>query len=77
MSTRWCGRCRSLQTIDWQVDHTFGAAAEAARCPACGAVWGVRERRKTWISQSPGQADSSGGAFTGDHTRPSHQAGQA
>ena len=31
--------------MTWQVDLRFGPGAEAARCPLCGAVWGVRVRR--------------------------------
>lgn len=45
MSTRWCGRCRAQREIEWRTDFSFGPRAESARCPACGTVWGVRERR--------------------------------
>lgn len=47
MSARWCGHCRSQQIMEWTADVTFGPGAESARCPACGAMWGVRERRRT------------------------------
>ena len=47
MSARWCGHCRSQQTINWTVDVAFGPGAESARCPGCETVWGVRERRRT------------------------------
>jgi hypothetical protein len=52
MSTRWCGRCRAQREIEWSADISFGPRAESARCPACGAVWGVRERRKGPFEQS-------------------------
>ena len=47
MSARWCGDCRSQQTINWTLDVTYGPDAESARCPSCENVWGVRERRRT------------------------------
>lgn len=53
MPSRWCGRCRSDQAIDWTADVAFGLGAESARCPACGAVWGVRARRKPPVSRRP------------------------
>jgi hypothetical protein len=46
MGDRWCGRCRAPRPIEWQEDVAFGPRAESARCPVCGTVWGVRERRK-------------------------------
>ncbi len=46
MGERWCGCCRAWRPIEWQEDFSFGPRAESARCPACGAVWGVRDRRK-------------------------------
>jgi hypothetical protein len=45
MSTRWCGRCRMQREIEWGADFSYGPRAESARCPACGTLWGVRERR--------------------------------
>lgn len=47
MATRICGGCRTQQTMEWSADYRFGPNAEAVRCPACGAVWGVRQRRRT------------------------------
>lgn len=46
MGERWCGRCRTVRPIEWQEDIAFGPRAESARCPICGTVWGVRDRRK-------------------------------
>jgi len=49
MAIRTCGHCRTQQAIEWIADYRFGAGAEAARCPLCGAVWGVRTRRKSLL----------------------------
>ncbi len=68
MGERWCGRCRAPRPIEWQEDITFGPRAESARCPVCGAVWGVRDRRKVpaeprlvppqrWAPRAPGAPD--------------------
>ncbi|MER3419445.1 MAG: hypothetical protein C4290_02495 [Chloroflexota bacterium] len=46
MGERWCGRCRVWRPIEWREDFSFGPRAESARCPVCGTVWGVRDRRK-------------------------------
>lgn len=47
MPARTCGGCRTQQAMDWAADYRFGPTAEAVRCPACGTVWGVRQRRRT------------------------------
>jgi hypothetical protein len=44
MTGRRCGRCGIQQPMEWTPDREFGPAAESIRCPACGAVWGVRTR---------------------------------
>ena len=31
--------------MEWAPDIAFGPRAESVRCPVCGTVWGVRERR--------------------------------
>jgi hypothetical protein len=52
MGIRWCGRCSLAREIEWEPDFAFGPNAESARCPWCGAVWGVRERRKGAYEQA-------------------------
>jgi hypothetical protein len=56
-TTRWCGACRSAQTIEWQEDRTFGERSESARCPRCGTVWGVRTRREPVPSETAAQGE--------------------
>ncbi len=49
MAERWCVRCRSARPIEWSVDLSFGPRSESARCPTCGTIWGVRERRPAYF----------------------------
>jgi Zn-finger nucleic acid-binding protein len=37
--------------MEWVKDRTFGPEAESARCPRCGGVWGVRERRRPAVAR--------------------------
>lgn len=46
MSGQSCDRCRLQQRIERQLELAFGPGGEPARCPACGAVWGMRGRRR-------------------------------
>lgn len=52
MGPYWCSRCRTARPIEWAPDTAFGPRAESARCPWCGTVWGVRERRRGPFEQA-------------------------
>jgi hypothetical protein len=68
MTGRWCSRCRTERPIEWSADAAFGPRAESARCPVCGTVWGVRDRRPSAYTAGEGaparrEAESRPGAF--------------